>query len=80
MKNDLLLWQLADSAFPSGGFAHSGGLEAAHQLGTVSDADALESFIENGLSQLNRGVACFAQQAWTAPNEFPAIDRDCEFA
>ena len=78
MKNDLLLWQLADSAFPSGGFAHSGGLEAAHQLGLVSDADSLEPFLENGLSQVRRGVACFAHEAWTHPDEFAAIDHDCD--
>jgi urease accessory protein len=29
--------QLADAAFPSGGFAHSAGLEAAAQLGEVAD-------------------------------------------
>jgi urease accessory protein len=78
MKKDFLLWQLADSAFPSGGFAHSGGLEAVHQLGRVSDADSLEPFLENGLRQLQKGVACFAHQAWTNPHQFAMIDQDCD--
>ncbi len=34
-----LLWQLADSAFPLGGFAHSAGLEAAVQQGLVERTD-----------------------------------------
>ena len=33
---NFLVWQLIDSAFPSGGFAHSGGLEATVQHGHVS--------------------------------------------
>lgn len=33
---DWRLLQLADSAFPAGSFAHSGGLEALHQAGLVT--------------------------------------------
>lgn len=40
-----LLWQLIDSAFPVGAFAHSGGLEAAVQLGEVKDAKQVRSFV-----------------------------------
>ena len=50
-ENYWLLWQLADSAFPTGGFAHSGGLEAAWQHGEVRNRNDLSTFIEAGLSQ-----------------------------
>ncbi len=47
-----LVWQLVDSAFPAGGFAHSGGLEAARQHGEVRDRIELETFLANNLRQL----------------------------
>lgn len=38
---DLRLLQLADSGFPSGAFAHSGGLEGLRALGLLPDGEAL---------------------------------------
>src|SRR6185312_5576255 len=52
----LLLLQLGDSAFPAGGFAHSGGLEAAAQLGEVKGAEAVRAFCEQSLWQTGRGA------------------------
>ena len=50
MTDHLLLMQLADSAFPTGGFAHSWGLEAAFHAGEVD----LESFVRESLWQAGR--------------------------
>lgn len=46
-----LQWQLIDSAFPAGAFAHSSGLEAAVQLGMVNDTEALTNFVRTSLRQ-----------------------------
>lgn len=40
-------WQLLDSILPTGGFAHSSGLEAAVQTGMISTADDLKSYIHH---------------------------------
>eukprot|EP01134_Creolimax_fragrantissima_P008363 CFRG8363T1 len=44
-NSTLVLWQLIDSAFPTGGFAHSGGLEAASQYGLTGDYDRLRRVV-----------------------------------
>ena len=52
---DLFLWQLADSNFPSGGFAHSAGLEAALHHGEATDSRALWRLICDVLTQAGSG-------------------------
>jgi len=61
---DWLLWQLADSAFPTGGFAHSGGLEAAWQHWEVRTSAELEGFLRASLVQLGRGSLPFMMAAY----------------
>jgi urease accessory protein len=50
-----LLLQLADSGFPSGGFAHSAGLEACAALGRVTDRRELHAFLDAALWQVGHG-------------------------
>ncbi len=74
---DWLIWQLADSAFPAGGFAHSFGLEAAWQQGEV-DAASLPSFVRDAIVQAGRGGVPFVGAAHDHPHELQAIDERCD--
>src|SRR5579872_7266707 len=76
--NEWLVWQLADSAFPTGGFAHSGGLEAACQHGELRNRAELTSFIETSLRQFGRGPLPFMTASYDQPERFPELDRLCE--
>lgn len=44
-----LLLQVTDTAYPTGAFAHSGGLEGMLQLGQVRDQDGLARFLERSV-------------------------------
>jgi urease accessory protein len=73
-------WQLADSAFPTGGFAHSGGLEAAVQLGHVRDPAGLDRFLEEALWQAGALTLPFVLAVLRAPERLAELDARCDAA
>lgn len=78
LSRDWLLWQLADSAFPSGGFAHSGGVEAAFQHGELRSRDALVRFLEAALPHAGRGALPFVGASFDGAPPFEKIDLLCD--
>jgi urease accessory protein len=78
VSDDLLLWQLADSAFPTGGFAHSAGLEAAWQHGEVRNREQLVSFVEASLQQLGHAALPFVTAAHDEPDRLDEFDHLCD--
>jgi urease accessory protein len=72
---NLLIWQLIDSGFPSGGFAHSGGLEASVQHGHVTSADAVRAFAMQALAQAGRSALPLVTAAHRRPADLAGLDR-----
>ena len=64
-KSPWLVWQLVDSAFPAGGFAHSYGLEAAWQQGEV-DAASLPAFVRDSIAQAGHSGLPFVLAGYDA--------------
>lgn len=62
----------ADGRFPSGGHAHSGGVEAAVRAGRISNPATLESFLEGRLATAGlvtaglAAAACLGVYGWEA--------------
>jgi urease accessory protein len=75
---DFIFWQLADSAFPTGGFAHSLGLEVAWQHGEVRNREELVSFIDAGLQQLGHASLPFVTAAFDTPEKLGEFDQLCD--
>lgn len=67
-------WQLADSAFPTGAFAHSWGLEAAWQHGEIPDVPALVRFAEATVLQTATGVLPLMNVAYRQPDRWEELD------
>ncbi|HZI13943.1 MAG TPA: urease accessory UreF family protein [Myxococcus sp.] len=70
--------QLADSGFPTGGFAHSGGLEAAVQAGEVRGASELRRFVRELLWQAGHGALPLLGAAHREPSALPSLDARAE--
>ena len=77
MTTPWLVWQLADSAFPAGGFAHSYGLEAAWQQGEVGAA-SLPAFVRDGIAQAGQSGLPFVLAAFDDPASLLVIDERCD--
>jgi urease accessory protein len=72
-----LLWQLIDSAFPSGGFAHSAGLEACVQHGFVTPDDLL-AFARHSLVQAGSSSLPLVTAAHRHSEDLAALDELAE--
>ncbi len=70
--------QLADAAFPAGGLPHSGGLEAAVQLGEVTGVEEVVAFVRQTLWQVGRGALPFVASGHRQPEQLVALDQRCQ--
>lgn len=75
---NLLVWQLIDSAFPSGGFAHSAGLEAAVQHGHAVDSASVRAFAMQSLAQCGRTGLPIVTAAHRRLDDIIELDELCD--
>jgi len=74
MKLSWLVLQLADSALPTGGFAHSGGLEAAVQQGEIRTSAQLRRFVRDAVWQAGYATLPLASAAHADSAALPRLD------
>ena len=72
--SDWLAWQVVDSAFPVGAFAHSWGLEAAWQAGHVDGEPALRRFLTESIQQAGWSALPLLTAAYRRPERLEELD------
>ncbi|GAC1518307.1 MAG: urease accessory UreF family protein [Polyangiales bacterium] len=81
MTPSFLVLQLADAAFPAGGFAHSAGLEAAMQAGLLDDArssGSIARFVDESIRQCAAFALPFVRAAHRDPPRLASLDALCD--
>jgi urease accessory protein len=78
LPSAMTVWQLVDSAFPSGSFAHSLGLEAAYQAGEVCTDEALRQFVTDSLWQTGHAALPLVTAAHRDPRRLEELDAVCD--
>ncbi len=78
VASSLLVWQLADSAFPGGAFAHSSGLEAAWQHGEVRNREELAAYLNASLRQAANSLVPFFNATRHQPKTLVEVDHRAE--
>ena len=71
---------LADARLPAGAHAHAGGLEAAMNIGDVTDVSSLERYLRARLATTGRVDAAFAAAAAEASSSDDLERLDIEYA
>jgi len=74
MKIPWLLLQLSDSGLPTGGFAHSGGLEVMAQMGELAGLEELARFLRDALWQVGHFGLPLVAAAHVDPAQVPRLD------
>jgi urease accessory protein len=77
-ENNWLIWQLMDSAFPTGGFAHSAGLEAAAQNGEIRGRADLRAWLTVSLQQIGRAALPLVNTTHGEPDQLQEADAVCD--
>jgi urease accessory protein len=72
--SDWLTWQVVDSAFPTGAFAHSWGLEAAWQHGEIDGVDALRAFLDASIRQAGFTTLPLLNATYQRPDALEPLD------
>nr|CAG8467875.1 5969_t:CDS:2 [Entrophospora candida] len=67
-REDWLLWQISDSALPTGGFVASSGLESAIQTGYVHDIPSLSIFLSSSIDNYAFSSLPFVTGSWNIGN------------
>ena len=77
METNWIIFQIADSAFPTGGFALSSGLEAASKMGEVEDELSFKIYLRGAILQAGHGGLPIVNAAYDRPQRFEEWNSLC---